>query len=222
MPRIIRTASKSPALVYMHTGVSIPEIADQSVKLFLFGSLYLGRGASWGDYLKLYRPMAAEAIRTVRRDGWFVSLATPEYNAGKCRYKGALLNELFRESFELVDLKIWKRKTIDFFQVPFTSVGIWRPIGGTASRAKIRHRPYLDGVWDFPQRTKGGDAVFPTELCDLLIEAFTVPGDLIVDPMAGSAMLLSRAAAMGRTGRGYEIDRKLIPTIRANNVEVSE
>jgi DNA modification methylase len=109
---------------------------------------------------------------------------------------------------------------MDHFQVPFSVITVWRPAGGSASRVRVKHRPYLDGVWDFPQGRAGGDAVFPPELCNLLVESFTSPGDLVVDPTCGRGSLLSTAASAGRRAVGYEIDPALIPDIEANGIEV--
>ncbi len=46
----------------------------------------------------------------------------------------------------------------------------------------------------------------PPELVRRLIELFTVPGDLVVDPFAGSGQVLGMARDLGRRAIGYERD----------------
>ena len=40
-----------------------------------------------------------------------------------------------------------------------------------------------------------------------LIEIFTDPGDVVIDPCAGSGTTLRAAAELGRKAYGFEIDR---------------
>lgn len=48
----------------------------------------------------------------------------------------------------------------------------------------------------------------PTEALRILIEAFSRPGDLVLDPFAGSGSTLEAAKAAGRRFLGIEIDRQ--------------
>jgi site-specific DNA-methyltransferase (adenine-specific) len=49
----------------------------------------------------------------------------------------------------------------------------------------------------------------PIKLLERLIEIFTDPGDVVIDPVAGSGSTLLAAYHMGRKSFGFEIDRKL-------------
>jgi site-specific DNA-methyltransferase (adenine-specific) len=49
----------------------------------------------------------------------------------------------------------------------------------------------------------------PVKLLERLIEIFTDPGDVVIDPVAGSASTLIAAYNKERKGYGFEIDRKL-------------
>lgn len=49
-------------------------------------------------------------------------------------------------------------------------------------------------------------AAYPEELAALLIETFSEPGDLVLDPFAGSGTTLKVANACGRRGVGYELN----------------
>lgn len=48
----------------------------------------------------------------------------------------------------------------------------------------------------------------PLELMSAIVEDFTRPGDLVVDPFAGSGSTLVAAALLGRQVAGWEIDRR--------------
>lgn len=49
-------------------------------------------------------------------------------------------------------------------------------------------------------------AKFPPQLPELFIERLTSPGDVVLDPMAGSGTALVESARLGRTGLGTDID----------------
>jgi hypothetical protein len=72
----------------------------------------------------------------------------------------------------------------------------------------IKTQPY--DVWQFPGcHDLMGDAHpgrIPGELLAHVLYFFTNPGDLVVDPMAGSGTTLDACLLMGRKARGYDID----------------
>lgn len=72
----------------------------------------------------------------------------------------------------------------------------------------IKLQPY--DVWQFPRcHDLMGDrhpGRIPGELLVHVLYFFTEPGDLVVDPMAGSGTTLDACLLMGREARGYDID----------------
>jgi DNA modification methylase len=62
-------------------------------------------------------------------------------------------------------------------------------------------------------------AAFPEELPAFLLELFSDPGDLVVDPFLGSGTTLKVARAMGRKGMGYEINASFAQVIRDKFLE---
>lgn len=66
-------------------------------------------------------------------------------------------------------------------------------------------------IIDFPRDTVT-PRVHPTQkpvrLLEHLIEIFTDPGDVVIDPCAGSGVSLLAAANLGRKGYGFEISKK--------------
>lgn len=74
----------------------------------------------------------------------------------------------------------------------------------------IKSQPY--DVWNFAGcHDLMGDkhpGRIPGELVCHVLHFFTDPGDLVVDPMAGSGTTLDACLLMGRKGRGYDIDHR--------------
>ncbi len=62
-------------------------------------------------------------------------------------------------------------------------------------------------------------AAFPEELVALMVETFTDPGDVVLDPFLGSGTTLKVARVMGRRGIGYELNAAYEPLIRARIAE---
>lgn len=77
-------------------------------------------------------------------------------------------------------------------------------------RLGIKIQPY--DVWNFPRcHDLMGDkhpGRIPGELICHVLYFFTKPGDLVVDPMAGSGTTLDACLLMGRKARGYDIDHR--------------
>jgi DNA modification methylase len=74
-------------------------------------------------------------------------------------------------------------------------------------------------IWSIPMRPRGTwrkpskldhYCSFPTALVARIIELTTDPGDLVMDPFAGSGVVLAQAAAMGRHYIGFEVNEGYI------------
>ena len=55
----------------------------------------------------------------------------------------------------------------------------------------------------------------PIKVLKQLIEIFTDPGDVVIDPCAGSGSTLRAAHELGRSVFGFEIDRKFYNRAKA-------
>lgn len=206
--------------VYMHSSESMPEIKTGSAALMIGASVYLGKGVSWFDYEELYTKIYVhEGQRILREDGVLLVVQTNAYEDGKftCRY-AYLVTMMEANGFVLIDERVWQRRAADHYQVPFSHVLVFKPPTGTAKRNKFNKRSnkWFQGIWRYKQTKGGAHNAYPPEFCRMIIEACTEKGDIIVDPLAGTGKLLQVATEMGRQAIGYEIDKGLASTLRAN------
>lgn len=209
----------------MHTSEHMEEVEDNSAKLVVLACTHLGGWETWNDYLLLLEAVGQQAERVLRSDGTIVIFQTDAMIDGKIMPRGPmLLNAILSTphfhvgplQWELLDYKVWKRMNANLRQPPISHVYVMRPPadeGYTARRPNPSNKEYFQGVWDLPARTGGKLNSWPVSLCRLLIETFTEPGDLVVDPFCGSGILLSTAASLGRRSVGYEIDMDLVSVI---------
>lgn len=214
------TSYDERATVHFKSSESMTEVPDRSVKLLLGASVYLGDEADWADYLRLYRQVyGKEGERIISEDGYFVLIQTDAYKNGCVLPRNVLLVEEFtkRWGWDLLDVKVWKRKQGDFFQPPFSLVHVFNIGESKAKRPSAKgNAAYFAGIWDYPQTAGGKLNAYPEGLCQLLVNTFTKPGDLICDPFAGTARLLATAARMERRAVGYEIDESLYDEVLTN------
>jgi len=72
----------------------------------------------------------------------------------------------------------------------------------------------ITNVLPTPGRAEEGIAAFPEEIPRRLIKLFTMVGETVFDPFAGSGTTLKVAQELGRKGIGYEIDLELKKVMR--------
>ncbi len=78
-------------------------------------------------------------------------------------------------------------------------------------------------VWYMPTESAnrvGHPAPFPEALPKRLIRLYTFPGDIVLDPFAGSGSTCVAAKAMGRRYIGYDIDKKYVEIARSRISQV--
>lgn len=89
----------------------------------------------------------------------------------------------------------WQRETPEAFRGWKDTEGDWIPLTSNVWRIPPQHR----GPGDHP-------APFPLELARRVLRLSTWPGELVVDPFAGSATTLRAAKDLGRRAVGIELD----------------
>ena len=176
-----------------------------------------------------------DLIKALRRQGW---LWTEEFIWHKKNsYPGKWPNR-FRDSWERL-LQFNKARKFDMYQeAVMIPVGDWaeRRLQNLSETDKIRDESraesgfgknisnwvgrdmvYPSNVIHMATETanRGHSAVFPRGLPAWFIKLFTVPGDTVLDPFAGSGTTLFAAYEMRRQAIGIEIAPEYVEAIKA-------
>ena len=176
-----------------------------------------------------------DLIKALRAQGW---LWTEEFIWHKKNsYPGKWPNR-FRDSWERL-LQFNKARQFDMYQeAVMIPVGDWaeRRLQNLSETDKIRDESraesgfgknisnwvgrdmvYPSNVIHMATETanKGHSAVFPRRLPEWFIKLFTVPGDAVLDPFAGSGTTLFAAYEMRRQAIGIEIVPEYVQAIEA-------
>lgn len=99
-------------------------------------------------------------------------------------------------------------RSVDEFEYIFVA---WKPGITRVDRRRLSSDEWRDwgsrGVWEIPSVRSNDDheAKFPTELPRRLIKLLTDPGDVVLDPFAGSGTTLAAAIEAGRRFLGFEL-----------------
>ncbi len=174
-----------------------------------------------------------DLIKAMRAQGW---LWTEEFIWHKKNsYPGKWPNR-FRDSWERL-LQFNKSRKFDMYQESvMVPVGEWakRRLGNLSERDKIRDESraesgfgknisnwvgrdmvYPTNVIHMATETsnKGHSAVFPRQLPEWFIKLFSIPGDTVLDPFAGSGTTVFVAQAMNRRALGIEIVPEYVEAI---------
>ena len=73
-----------------------------------------------------------------------------------------------------------------------------------------------------PSFVRQRSAAFPFELAYRLICMFSVAGDTVLDPFAGTGTTLAAALAAGRNGVGVELDETFVQPVRSSLLALPE
>jgi len=181
-----------------------------------------------------------DLIKAMREQGW---LWTEEFIWHKKNsYPGKWPNR-FRDSWERL-LQFNKAKQFDMYQeAVMVPVGDWAKerlsnlsatdkvrdesrsesgFGKNVSNWVGRHMVYPTNVLHMATEcnNQGHSAVFPRQLPAWFIKLFTVPGDTVLDPFAGSGTTLFVAREMGRKAIGIELVPEYVAAIQSKVVQL--
>ena len=202
--------------VFFKSSEYMNEIKDNSVNLLISGSLYLGNNLD--DYKTLFQKVYIdEGKKKLKDNGIFLIQQTNGYKDNEVFEKDRIVLDLMRENgFKLIDTKIWKRTSINFFQMPYSYMYLFVKNGNKFGRTHIKNKDYLKGIWDYKQTNGSELNSWNYEMCKMLITALTKKGDVVVDVFAGTCKILAIGAHLNRLCYGYEINKKLKPIILKN------
>jgi DNA modification methylase len=233
-------------VVHYHSSERMPEIRSSEARIAIASPPFTnnpdGRTLDKADYLSFLSRVFLEGLRVLMPGGVLVSVSADlrdhaRYNGGKRQFDGLLWQrhcDIRRcaESvgFRCFDTKIWaKSLNRDVYRYTFSYVQFFQKSGGQRPFLVRTGNPSFDAdVWllekGTSRRGSGGcvfrDAIHP-EIVSRCLERFTMSGDLVVSPFAGSGTVLSVADLMGRRCIGYETDRELKSLIRESIEEAN-
>jgi len=100
--------------------------------------------------------------------------------------------------------------------------GEGKPPKKEVDMTKEQWKDYMKGIWDIdpvrrnPRIGNTKLALFPIELPRRLIQMYTQPGDIIIDPFVGTGTTVKIARMLGRVGIGIEKNVEMRPTLEVN------
>ena len=173
-------------------GVRYPVVADIT-------RIFLSVGFRYRDRIVWVKPEGY--IRISRRSGVLLQHPYPMYYYPDNLQESILIFQ--KGSFNYRDIpketKEASRIDVEKYQNEKWYLNVWQ----------------ITNVLPTSNRLEKGVAAFPEEIPYRLITLFTYRGETVLDPFAGSGTTLKVALQLGRNAIGYEIDRELLPVIKA-------
>ena len=173
------------------------------------------RCSSWDNLFALYDRVFVRCVKCLARGGVITVIVTDRKWRGTIVWKHEKLRAILeRNGMTLFLHKVLiRRRAADLYRFGFSHVMCFkRRSQPTTQSAARRSTMFLKDVWGPYHRQPGlplGRNSFAPQAIALLVEAFTKPGDLVLDPFCGAGVTQRVALALQRRSKGYEIDPRL-------------
>ncbi len=196
----------------------------------------IGLGQSYEEYLDQIGIVGTEMARVLRPGRFLCWVIGTHISDGELKHIPAESIRIFaavgfvlRKEFVWAKPKgtqgLWQRGTTQFLKdkpypgqaninIQHESILIFQKPGDfPANREHRLDEAFIKSVawsvWELPvSRVKGHPAPFPLELPARLIRLFSNPGDLVLDPFAGTGTTLIAAGQLGRRAIGYDVSEE--------------
>lgn len=171
----------------------------------------------WDALFSLYASVFSRCVWSLRDVGVLAVVITDRKSSGTVigkhdRVRSILENQGMSLFAHKVVVRTFK---IDLYRMGFSHLMCFRK--KTAKRifvASPAPHEFRSDVWGpyqpiagLPRRLNS----FAPQLVKVLVETFTVRGDLVLDPFCGTGITQRVALGLGRTALGYEVDANLKP-----------
>ena len=196
----------------------------------------IGLGQSYEEYLDQIGIVGTEMARVLRPGRFLCWVIGTHISDGELKHIPAESIRIFaavgfvlRKEFIWAKPKgtqgLWQRGTTQFLKdkpypgqaninIQHESILIFQKPGDFPANQEYRLdeafiKSVAWSVWELPvSRVKGHPAPFPLELPARLIRLFSNPGDLVLDPFAGTGTTLIAAGQLGRRAIGYDVSEE--------------
>ena len=185
------------------------------------GVFFLNLGDSYNsrDKCKLLIPhrIAIALINagwTLRNDiVWFKKNTMPES-----------VTDRFSKTFEYIFMFIKSPKyyfDLDAIREPYAETSVSRAQRGVSENNKWVKGKNPGDIWAIPTQPSSEKhfAMWPEKLCERMIKCSTQPGDMVLDPFAGSGTTLRVADKLNRVGLGIDLGYQEIQKRRMSGVQ---
>ncbi len=196
----------------------------------------IGLGQSYEEYLEQLQLVGAEMARVLRPGRFLCWVIGTHVSDGELKHIPAESIRIFRELGLLLRKEfiwtkpkgtqgLWQRGTTQFLKdkpypgqaninIQHEFILIFQKPGEFPQREEHRLdeafiKSVAWSVWELPvSQVKGHPAPFPVELAARLIQLFSYPKDLVLDPFAGTGTTLIAAGQLGRRAIGYDVSEE--------------
>jgi tRNA G10 N-methylase Trm11 len=173
------------------------------------------RLSSWAELFDLYEAVLSKCVSRLNGNGMLCVIITDRKWEGTIVPKHQeIINILKKQRMDLFAHKILVRTfRADLYRLSFSHVLCFRRRGrksrGAAWRGVVDFRKDIWGPFEKYDVGPQSRNSFPPEVVKLLVEAFSKPGDTVLDPFCGAGITQRVALGLHRKTIGYDVDSKL-------------
>lgn len=182
------------------------KVEDKSIDLIFTSPPHISetRYKNLKDFRAFQTTFVDHFARVIKDDGFIVICQSNHRYGGAVVSNYALYYQLFNAAgLTLKDEKIvYRRPPVgrkDLYRFTYQMLTLWTRRGGFKRAGDFLADTLID-----KQETLKGTTHWTPAFCDLVINALTEPGDVVLDPFAGNAIVLARAKANDRSYIGFE------------------